>query len=38
MIMEDNLIYLCTFGLDDPIRDEVYNSIKLLKYGTREEI
>lgn len=31
-IIED-LIYLGTFGLDDPIREDVIESIQLIKYG-----
>lgn len=29
-----DLTYLCTFGLDDPIRPTVQESIQLIKYGT----
>ena len=28
------MTYLCTFGLDDPIRPTVQESIQLIKYGT----
>ena len=31
--MESNLTYLGTFGLDDPIRDDVDKSIQLIRYG-----
>ena len=27
------MIYLCTFGLEDPIRPEVKESINTIKYG-----
>jgi len=29
-----NMAYVGTFGLEDPIRDEVKESIKLIRYGT----
>lgn len=29
-----DMTYLCTFGLDDPIRSTVQESIQLIKYGT----
>ena len=31
--LEADLIYLATFGLDDPIREHVGESIQLIRYG-----
>lgn len=31
--LEQNLTYLGTFGLEDPIRDDVDKSIQLIRYG-----
>lgn len=30
--LESDLIYLCTFGLDDPLREGVKESIEAIKY------
>lgn len=32
--IESNMVYLCCFGIDDPIREEVNKSIQLIRYGT----
>lgn len=31
--LEVDLIYLCTFGLDDPLRSGIQQSIQALRYG-----
>jgi len=31
--LEQDLIYLCTFGLDDPLRKGVQASIAAIRYG-----
>lgn len=31
--IEQDLTYLCSFGLEDPLRPEVTNSIQLIRYG-----
>jgi magnesium-transporting ATPase (P-type) len=31
--VEKDLIYLCTFGLDDPCRVEIHKTVELIKYG-----
>jgi hypothetical protein len=30
------MVYVGTFGLDDPIREDVQSSIRLMKYGTSD--
>lgn len=30
------MVYVGTFGLDDPIRENVQDSIRLIKYGSSE--
>jgi len=32
--IESDLIYLCTFGLDDPIRESIPETVQLIKYGS----
>jgi len=32
--IQSGLIYLGTFGLEDPVREDVDKSIQLIKYGT----
>jgi magnesium-transporting ATPase (P-type) len=31
--LESNLTYLATFGLHDPLIDDIENSIQLIRYG-----
>lgn len=31
--IESDLIYLCTFGLDDPLRESIEETIQLIKFG-----
>jgi magnesium-transporting ATPase (P-type) len=31
--LESDLIYLATFGLDDPLRQDIKESIQMIKYG-----
>lgn len=31
-----NMHYLCTFGMHDPLREHVTESIKLIKYGNKD--
>ena len=34
--LESDLIYLGTFGLNDPLRDGIYDSISYIKFGTTD--
>ena len=34
--LEADLIYICTFGLEDPLRPNIDESIQLLRYGSLE--
>jgi len=34
--VESDLIYLGTFGLDDPIRPNVWETVNMIKYGNKE--
>lgn len=31
--IESNLIYLCTFGLDDPLRESIQETVTMIKFG-----
>jgi len=31
--LEDDLIYLCTFGMSDPLRDGIEDTISTIRYG-----
>jgi len=31
--IESDLIYLCTFGLDDPLREAIHETVQLIKFG-----
>ena len=33
--LEQDLIYIGTFGLEDPLRDNVEDTINQIRYGTR---
>jgi len=32
--LESDLVYLATFGIDDPIREEANKSIQLIRFGS----
>jgi len=34
--MEQNLTYVGTFGLEDPLRDNIESSVNLIKFGVHE--
>lgn len=36
--IEDELTYLCTFGMQDELRDEAKEAIMMLKYGSNTTI
>jgi magnesium-transporting ATPase (P-type) len=31
--IENDLVYLCTFGLDDPVREDIADTVSMLKFG-----
>jgi len=33
--IESDLIYLCTFGLEDPVRDDIHEVVGFIKYGNK---
>jgi magnesium-transporting ATPase (P-type) len=35
--MEKDLTYIGTFGLEDPIRDEIKESVNLIRRGVEED-
>ena len=35
--LEENLIYLGTFGLDDPISEDVHKPIHLIRFGHNDD-
>jgi magnesium-transporting ATPase (P-type) len=34
--LESDLIYLCTFGLEDPIRESIDETIQMIKFGNTD--
>ena len=35
--IESDLIYLCTFGLEDPVRDDIHEVVGYIKYGNNKK-
>ena len=35
--IESDLIYLCTFGLEDPVRDDIHEVVGFIKYGNNKK-
>ena len=36
MEIEKNLVYIGTFGLEDPVRDDVHVPVHMIRYGHTE--
>lgn len=34
--LEKNLIYVCTFGLEDPLREDIEKDIAAIRYGYKD--
>lgn len=36
--LEVDLIYLCTFGLDDPVRENVNSAVHTIRHGHKDAV
>jgi|APSaa5957512535_1039671.scaffolds.fasta_scaffold28633_3 magnesium-transporting ATPase (P-type) len=34
--IEQDLVYLCTFGIEDPLRESIHETVHVIKYGHAE--
>ena len=35
--IESDLVYLCTFGLNDPLREDIQETVRFIKFGDKKE-